>query len=162
MHRFLLALLLLGLPVTAGAQYVAEGGDPEKAIMMQFPKEAITELGEKSGGVENAPAAPQAPQSPAAAASATTPETPATPAVPKAPANPIDKLWPKDTVPIFVRACAQFHVELVPPCTCIITELMLTMPHDEFMRLSAEQKIESDSRYTSIRERCLATPRRKE
>lgn len=87
------------------------------------------------------------------AAATTTPPTQE--AAPATQAEPPSKLWPRDAAAIFITSCSHLRPPAVPPCTCIINELMGTMAHDEFMRLNDARLIESDSRYLAIRERCV-------
>jgi hypothetical protein len=82
-------------------------------------------------------------------------ESPATPPAPETTDSPISRLWPRDTVPIFVTSCSHLNPQAMAPCRCIITEVMASMMHDEFMRLSDAKLIESDSRYLAARERCI-------
>ena len=103
-----------------------------------------------------AQSSPNLPAQPAAPKQANIPVNPESPPSPK---SPLAKLWPADTVPVFVLACAQFHKELIAPCKCTITKLMTAMPHDEFLALSAENVIEQDQRYLNSRRACIGTPR---
>lgn len=124
-------------------------------VMNQFPDWAVTRVGSATGGydkdVTTPPAAPVAPASPGAEA---IPPSPQAPAAPAAPANAITKLWPADTVPIFMQSCVGYQPKLVVPCNCVITNLMLEMPHDEFLRLTAQNTIEDDIRLKNIRVKC--------
>lgn len=122
-------------PASAPAPALA---DPD-AMARQLPAGAITQATPPT-----APAAPAAQSAPAAP----------TPAAAKAPASPA--AWPRDTVPIFLRACAGFHTELAAPCRCIITRLMEEMGHDEFLSRSQRGLIEQDPRYDRIRHECVA------
>ena len=138
---------------TATTKTAAATPATAKVYTPDFPDWAITQVGQNSAGNNNTPpdAAPQAPQAPAAP----TPTAAPTPASPDTPPSPASKLWPRDTVPIFVRSCIGYHVELVPACSCIITNLMGAMPHDEFMKLSENGTIEQDVRLQNIRQQCL-------
>lgn len=188
MHRLLLTLLLTA-PIAAMAQYsnapmlvVQAGGNnvpaPAPAVAAaapaapqvaqagiytpDFPEWAVTKAGENSSGGNPVPDAPSAPASaPVADTPAKAPEAPAA-AAPAAPASPINKLWPIDTIPIFMRSCMGLHIELAAPCKCTIVNLMVAMPHDEFLRKSADGTIEQDPRLSAIRFKCLGTPQRTE
>jgi len=128
-----------------------------------FPAWAVTQVGEKTAGQQvDVPATPASPAAAPAAPAANAAPTTIAPASPAAPASPINKLWPRDTVQIFLPACAGFHVELVPACTCVISNLMLKMPHDEFLAKSENNTIEQDPRLIQIRQECVSAPRRKE
>lgn len=130
----------------------------QKDLMDQFPEWAVTNLAKNTTGqTEAVPASPPAPSAPAA----TPPTNPKAPSAPAAPESPVSKLWPVDTVPIFMPPCVGLHPELIAPCKCTITELMLQMPHDEFLRLSLDGSIEQDARLSAIRYRCVGTPRKK-
>ncbi len=165
--RLLLTSLLLTLPLVAFAQ--STGSAPmvmvsqgkvlatAKPVTPQvytpdFPDWAITQVGQATGGnnTDQPDAAPQAPQAP----TAPQPDTAAAPATPATPPSPVSKLWPRDTVPIFVRSCVGFHIELLPACTCVINKLMGEMPHDEFLELSQRGTIEQDTRLQTIRQQC--------
>lgn len=101
----------------------------------------------------NAPA--PSPTLPSAATNA--PAAPTTNA-PATPASPIDKLWPIDTVPIFMTSCVGYQPKLYAPCKCVIGRLMTEMPHDEFLQLSVTDAIERDPRLRAIRLQCVGTP----
>lgn len=184
MRYLLLSLLLLPLPALAWdyndapllvvqqkkppqqlAQTQPQAPAPAAApaMMPNFPDWAVTQAGQNTSGNVNpmpgqAPGAtaPNAPASPANAASATAPTPPVSPS------SPTDKLWPRDTVPIFMKSCVGFHVELAPGCSCTITNLMGAMGHDEFLKLSADGSIERDVRVQQIRSKCIAAPKRAE
>jgi hypothetical protein len=57
-------------------------------------------------------------------------------------------------VPLFMPACVGYQPKLVVPCNCVIGKLMLAMPHDEFLKLSANGTIEDDIRLKNIRIEC--------
>lgn len=124
-------------------------------VVNAFPENAVTRLGSSVGGsdrdVINPPAAPIAPSSPGAEA---IPNSPPAPAIPAAPASPASKLWPADTVPIFMKSCVSYQPKLVVPCSCVINRVMLAMGHDEFLKLTAEGTIEEDIRVKNIRTEC--------
>ncbi|MBN8543363.1 MAG: hypothetical protein J0M34_03765 [Alphaproteobacteria bacterium] len=107
---------------------VAQTADPAA----NFPKEAITNVQQ--------PGAPKVPDSPPA------PASPAQPAAPDA--------WPANTVPVFLISCTQGNTQLIAPCRCVITNLMQSMTHREFLEISAKNAIEKDIRYTSARQQC--------
>jgi pyruvate/2-oxoglutarate dehydrogenase complex dihydrolipoamide acyltransferase (E2) component len=132
-----------------------------QTLIDDFPVWAVSKAGsDTTGQTGEAPVTPPAPAAPAAPSAPAAAETPK---APPAPASPTDKLWPRDTVPIFMRSCTGLHVEYLAPCSCVITKLMLAIPHDEFLELSAAGKIDEDKRMTDIRSGCLATPgKRKE
>ena len=131
-----------------------------EAIMKSFPGWAISKAGADTTGQQPEPlpadapkpSVPANPEAPVAAPNATTPV---------APASPTDVLWPRDTIPIFMRSCTGLKVELARPCMCVITKLMLAMPHNRFIELSEAGKIDADPIVTEIRNGCLATPERK-
>ena len=184
MHRIyltLLAFLALSLPLLVTAEpyssspmvIVGEGAPKEVASAAakpvpgaefpNFPENAITRVGENTTGQHvDAPANPASPTAPTAAAAAASPTNPANPASPPTPASPVNKLWPRDTIQIFMPACAQLHIQLIQPCTCVITKLMVEMPHDEFLKKSEDGTIEQDGRLTRIRTECATTPKQKQ
>ncbi len=192
MRPHLLPILLVALPLAAHAQEANRAASPMLVVAPQqqqaaptttpaaapapaaselaaqkaaasFPDWAVTQIGQKTSGVDNGVVAPPAsPANPAAPASAQNPANPASPATPASPANPAAKLWPKDTVPIFLQSCANFHVELIAPCSCVITNLMLSMGHDEFLAKSEAGTIEADARLIKARSECATAPQRKE
>lgn len=124
----------------------------QERVMQQFPEWAVTRAGAATAGTDkDTPAAPAAPAAPGAQAA---PASPASPAAPAAPANPASKLWPADTVPIFMKSCVNFQPKLVVPCNCVIGKMMLAMPHDEFLALTAKGTIEQDVRVKNIRTAC--------
>jgi hypothetical protein len=187
MRRLLLIAMLLPLPALAweyndAPLIVVQNKSPQPAAQAAvapaaavgpmagdvtkapgFPEWAVTNAAQNTSGNTNpVPAtAPQAPVSPTPTYPGSAPAAPA-PAVPPAPASPAAKLWPRDTVPIFMKSCVGFHVELVAACSCTITNLIGAMPHDEFLALSANGGIEQDARLLKIRQQCVAAPRRKE
>ena len=148
---------LLVVEPSATAQAVPGAG------FSNFPENAVTRVGENTTGQHvDAPTNPANPPTPANPAAASGAETPANPASPTPPANPISTLWPRNTVEIFMPSCAGFHVELVKPCLCVITRLMTTMPHDEFLKESEKGTLESDPRLLTIRTDCATAPKQKE
>lgn len=64
-------------------------------------------------------------------------------------------LWPTDTVDIFVNACAGTRHELVTVCRCIIERTALSMPHNQFVKLSEAGEVENDGRYITARQECM-------
>lgn len=125
-----------------------------------FPENAITRVGENTMGQHlDAPANPAAPTAPA---TGTTPASPANPASPASPPSPVSKLWPKDTIKIFMPPCTGLKVQYVPPCTCVITQLMVQMPHDEFLKKSEDGTLEQDPRLMKIRTDCATAPAKKD
>ena len=180
--KHLLALLAFTmLPLAALAQtgpnvpvIIVEQGNqlttqPDPAIarpvpgggFANFPDIAVTRIGENTTGqhVDAPPAASAPPAAPAAAPNA---PAPATPAAPASPTPPVAKLWPRDTVSIFMPSCVGFYAQFAQPCMCVITKLMATMPHDEFLRESNAGTIESDPRVTTIRTDCASAPKQKQ
>ena len=124
-----------------------------------FPDIAVTRVGEDTTGQHiDAPAttsieAPNAPNAP----------VPATPASPTPPTSPAAKLWPRDTVALFMPSCMGFHPqEFAQPCMCVITKMISTMPHDEFLRESEAGTIEQDQRLITIRTDCASAPKQKQ
>lgn len=152
------------LIVVQPTQQVAQAPVPSpESELGNFPDWAVTKAGENSAGNENpVPNAPTNPENAPQAPNAQNPSNAAAPTAPASPASPTDKLWPIDTIPIFMKSCMGFHIELAAPCKCVITNLMVEMPHDEFLRLSADGSIEKDQRLTNIRYRCLGTPEKQE
>lgn len=171
-------LMILALPLAAAAQNystapiivdtsspaapaAAEAPLAPGALPPNFPEAAITRVGENSTGQHvDSPDSPPSPTAPVAP-DAPTSNAPANPASPTPPPSPINKLWPRNTVTVFLPSCTTYHTELVSPCTCIITRLMAEMPHDEFLRLSEAGTIEQDARLITIRQQCLGTPDRR-
>lgn len=98
------------------------------------------------------PTAPQALEPSAAPAEA----KPAAASTPVAPTNPVDKLWPRNTIQIFLPSCTGLRPQYLVPCTCVITKLMVTMPHDEFLKKSEDGTLEQDPRLITIRQACIA------
>ena len=128
-----------------------------------FPEWAVTNAAQNTAGNTNpVPATPPSPPSPTAPTGIAAEKAPIAPASPPSPESPVSKLWPRDTVPIFVKSCVGFHVELIPACSCVITELMASMPHDEFLKLSESGAIEADPRLKRARYDCVAAPARKD
>ena len=128
-----------------------------------FPEAAITRIGETTTGVHvDAPANPPSPSASATAASSQAALTPASPAAPPSPVSPISKLWPRNTVEIFLPPCTRLRPQFLVPCTCVITKLMLAMPHDEFLAKSEAGTIEADPRLIRIRTDCATAPQKKE
>ena len=117
-----------------------------------FPTNALSNATAHDGNPPN-PATPAAGKTPA------TPATPNNPEAPDSPKSPLLKLWPRDAVKIFMPTCVKFHSELIEPCYCIITQVMEVIPHDEFLRLNEEGKMDTDPRIAAINERCLSKPR---
>lgn len=134
---------------------------PADTLLQNFPAAAITRVGENSGaGHVDVPANPPSPTPPANPASPPTPASPASPASPAAPAAP-SKLWPRDTVKTFLPACVGLKPALLAPCTCVITQLMAAMPHDEFLKKSENGTIEQDPTLNKIRTNCATAPKQK-
>jgi hypothetical protein len=98
------------------------------------------------------------PSQPTLPTEASKPDVPASPESPPAPKSPSSKLWSPDAIPVFMIACTQYHKELISPCRCVIENLMKKVPHDEFLKLSAANKMEKDPRYLGIRRQCIGTP----
>lgn len=171
MRRLILTALVISSASLAFAQQapmLVVGGDDnapaseqaQRAQIEQFPTWAITTVGANTMGQNNdIPSAPAAPQSPSTAEAGA--DAPAAPTVdaPKPPKNPVTQAWPYDTVPIFMQACVGYHAELTAPCYCVVSKLVNTMPHDEFLQLSAAGTIEDDARLVDIRSQCAAQPR---
>lgn len=148
---------------TVAANAAPAAGTAASGLPVNFPEMAITQIGENTMGQHvDTPAAPPAPASPPPAPNAASPVPPANPASPTPPANPVNKLWPKDTVETFMPSCTNLHVEYVKPCLCVITSLMMQMPHDEFLAKSEAGTIEQDPRLSKIRMDCITAPQRKD
>lgn len=109
-------------------------------------------MGETVTKPDAAPVAPQA-VAPSASPSAKAPINPPSPA---SPANPVDKLWPRNSIQLFLPSCTGLKPQFVVPCTCIITKLMVAMPHDEFLKKSEDGTLEQDPRLVTIRNQCVA------
>lgn len=148
-----------------GSMLVVNGGQAKdtrpaseiehERVLNQFPEWAVTRVGVATGGSDkDVVAPPAAPVSPAPLGAQSIPPSPPAPSAPAAPANAVNKLWPADTVPIFMQSCVGFQPKLVVPCNCVIGKLMLAMPHDEFLTLTAQNKIEDDIRLKNIRVQC--------
>jgi hypothetical protein len=130
-----------------------------EAITQSFPAWAVSKAGADTSGQGAAiPAAPASPESAAIPAAPAFPPSAGAPQPPAAPSSPLNRLWPRDTVPIFMRSCTGLHIELIPACQCVISKMMLSMPHDEFLTLSAGNRLDSDPRILAIRQGCLGTP----
>lgn len=141
---------------------VAPSEQAQRDLLELFPAHAITAIGANTTGQNHdIPAAPAAPAAPTAPSSAMVPAAPAAASIPKPPANPLDKLWPIDTVPLFMQSCVGIQPKLLGPCRCVITKLMVTMPHDEFLQLSAAGTIEQDARLIKARQDCVTAPTRR-
>lgn len=146
-------------PTAAKAPAPAPAAAAAEAMINDFPTWAVSKAGsDTTGETAEAPTSPSNPASPGAPASPATPATPDAPKTPPSPASVTDKLWPRDTVPIFMRSCTGLHVEYMAACMCTITKLMVAMPHDEFLKLSADGTLDDDKRIASIRGSCLAAP----
>lgn len=72
------------------------------------------------------------------------------------------KLWPRNTLQIFMPRCTALKEPFIEPCRCVITKLMNAMPHDEFLKKSEEGSIEQDPRLIQIRNECATAPQRKD
>ena len=149
-------------PAASAASVPAPAAGPVAAFP-NFPEAAITRVGEKTNTEHvDAPTSPPSPAAPASAAGTSAPANPATPSAPIAPKSPISKLWPRDTIQIFLPPCTGLRPQFVVPCTCVITKLMLEMPHDEFLAKSETGTIEQDPRLIRIRHDCATAPQKKE
>ncbi len=148
----MLALACAGFALTASASkaslVVIDGGRPVETTAAEmidesesapFPEEAIT----------TAPLSVEA-------SKVFAPESK------NAPARAIDPRWPKDTTKTFLPSCTGLRPQFVTPCTCIITQLMEAMAHDEFIRKSEAGTLEDDPRLQQIRLDCVVKPGRKE
>ncbi|MBX9725971.1 MAG: hypothetical protein K2X09_01790, partial [Rickettsiales bacterium] len=136
--------------------------DPAAAFP-NFPEVAITRVGENTTGQQVAvPPTPASPTSPAAAGTSAPPANPSNPAAPPTPASPVSKLWPRNTIEIFIPPCTGLRPQFLVPCTCVITKLMVEMPHDEFLAKSEAGTIEQDPRLIRIRSDCATAPQKKE
>ncbi|MFZ4542058.1 MAG: hypothetical protein ACOYNL_09715 [Rickettsiales bacterium] len=120
-----------------------------------FPANATTRAGENTYGEHlDMPANPPSPVAPTNPAAAPTPANPAAPTSPVSPASAASKLWPRDTVAIFLPPCTSGRPLLLGACSCVITKLMVEMPHDEFLAKSEDGTIEQDVRLQRIRLNC--------
>ncbi len=149
-------------PKTTPTANAASVRDPAAAFP-NFPEVAITRVGETTSGQHvDAPQNPAAPAAPAAVAGGVAPVTPTNPTAPPAPASPVSKLWPRNTIEIFIPPCTGLRPQFFVPCTCVITRLMVEMPHDEFLAKSENNTIEQDPRLIRIRRDCATAPQKKE
>ena len=147
---------------TQAAPATTQARDPA-AVFPNFPEVAITRVGENTTGQQVAvPPTPASPASPAAVGAGASPTAPANPTAPPAPKSPVSKLWPRDTVEIFIPPCTGLRPQFLIPCTCVITKLMVEMPHDEFLAKSEAGTIEQDPRLIRIRRDCATAPQKKE
>ncbi len=159
--RFLSTLILLGLlPLATLAQsrlnapLIAVG---DGAVLTRQPAaaEATPAATPEENTTEDKTASPARPERPASPPRPEHPARPASPPSPESPGRPA-KLWPRDTIPIFVTACSHLNIDKIPTCRCIINGLMVQMTHDEFLRLNEAHLMEADTRYITLRENCVA------
>jgi hypothetical protein len=156
-------IVIIGEGAPAATKSAAASAPVPGAAFPNFPENAITRVGENTNGEHiDSPAAPASPPSPANPSAAASPATPANPASPATPASPVSKLWPRDTISIFLPPCTGLRPQFIVPCTCVITKLMMAMGHDEFLAKSEAGSIESDPRLIRIRQDCATAPQRKE
>ena len=156
-------------PAAAAAAPAATSAAPAPAqkpagtLLYNFPQAAITQVGANTMGQGlDVPATPPSPDSPAPPPPAGSGPTPPTPNSPTPPANPISKLWPRDTVQLFMPSCTGLRPQFVVPCGCVIGKLMTQMPHDEFLAKSEAGTIEQDPRLIQIRTDCATAPQKKD
>lgn len=76
--------------------------------------------------------------------------------IPVQPRNSPD--WPRDTIRIFVTACAKTQTQLIAPCKCVIEHLAYAIPQNEFVSLTESGEIETDKRYLKAQSDCLGAP----
>lgn len=172
MHRNLsiFFILAMALPIAAMAQSASKapilvlGEDsPPPAIGSKVTStQAISNAGEQTGGHVDLPATPATPTAPPNPTAPANPAAPENPATPESPESPISKLWPRDTIQIFMPPCTGLRPQYVKPCLCTITKLMVAMPHDEFLKKSNDGTIEQDERLKTIRQTCATAPQKKE
>lgn len=149
--------------VAANASPAAGAPAPTNGLPINFPEAAITQVGENTTGQHvDTPANPPSPTAPPNPSTPATPPNPGAPASPTPPAKPVSKLWPRNTIEVFMPSCTNLHIEFVKPCTCVITQLMMQMPHDEFLAKSEAGTIEQDPRLLKIRTDCVTAPQRKD
>lgn len=141
MRRFAF-ILIAALPLLAHAEY-------SRAPLLVVKPEPVRPAVDESLRPTAPTPAPVAPEAPKV-------ESPAKPEASEHPPSPFAKLWPKDTVPIFVTRCTRFHLEMLKPCVCIITNVMTSIPHNEFMELNAKNTMETDPRIVAIQQKCVA------
>jgi hypothetical protein len=178
MKKLLAILILTALPLTALAQtgpnvpvIIVENGNqlgvqpaPEIAKPVpgrgfaNFPDIAVTRVGENTTGQHIDPPATTSIEAPTAPLA----PVPATPASPTPPAAPAAKLWPRDTIALFMPSCMGFYPQFASPCMCVITHMMSAMPHDEFLRESEAGTVEQDQRLITIRTNCASAPKQKQ
>lgn len=65
--------------------------------------------------------------------------------------------WPRDTVEIFVTACAKTQTQLIAPCKCVIEHLAYAIAQNEFLALTQSGEIETDKRYLKAQATCLGS-----
>jgi hypothetical protein len=158
--RFLSTLILLALlPLATLAESrlhapLVAVGDGSVLTRQKLTQAAPTSLPEETTIPEKTTSPPR-PERPSSPPRPESPPRPASPPSPESPERPT-KLWPRDTIPIFVTACSHLNADKMPPCRCIINGLMTQMMHDEFLRLSQAHLIETDTRYITLRENCVA------
>lgn len=76
--------------------------------------------------------------------------------IPIQPKNSPD--WPRDTISVFVTACAKTQAQLIAPCKCVIEHLAYAIPQNEFVTLTESGEIETDKRYLKAQSDCLGSP----
>lgn len=76
--------------------------------------------------------------------------------IPIQPKNSPD--WPRDTISVFVTACAKTQAQLIAPCKCVIEHLAYAIPQNEFVTLTESGEIETDRRYLKAQSDCLGSP----
>lgn len=156
MRMFLLLLVVAFVPVSASAQLIIQQGksvSDAAANDTSIKPPASTE--EENGPVE---AVIQGTNFPAAAITPVGNGRNSNEPVNVATKKTIDAdspLWPTDTVDIFVNACAGTRHELVAACRCIIERTALSMPHNQFVKLSEAGEAENDGRYITARQECM-------
>lgn len=146
MRSIFSCICLVVFPLTAMAQSYSNAPmlvvTPQTIAAEQTPPAAVVAAIAPSAAAP-ATATPAA-TAPAASTTATAPTTTAS-----------STLWPRDTVPIFMTSCTKLKVELVDPCSCIITKVMEKFTHDEFLKMDTAGTLNSDSKMQDIRKQCV-------
>lgn len=134
-------------PTPASTAAPADASPSDKAgALASFPENAVTKIGDVASPSKETTGAVKPVADVPANAEAEAEES---------------KLWPKNTLEIFMPRCTGLKLPFVGPCRCVMTKLMSAMPHNEFLKKSKDGTIEQDSRLISIRKECATAPQRK-
>jgi len=66
----------------------------------------------------------------------------------------VAKPYPQDMRRSFMQSCAGLSKELVTPCRCVLNGIEASIPKDQFEKLLASGKAESDPRIASVARKC--------